>query len=362
MKIFLYILKDYYKYVVATISLCLFLFILFDFIHKTTRYFPTHQPTALMIVKMYAFQIPIFFVQTLPIASLLASVTTMVLLSRTNEITAMRAAGVSPLRLSWPLAFGGLSLSITAFLLGEYVLPHAAEKMHYVQQVQIEKGSENELAVNALWARRDSLLVNFSEVDAIENRLVDVRLIHVRNSFRPESIIEAKYAKYLPDTKNWMLQECFLTYFNPNGTLDRVEERIEMVQELPIDPTRLKKERRKSDELSVKELQDNIKIGEKTGGDILAYKVDFHLKFAYPLAAFVVSMIGLQFAFKSERKTETAKGVLLAFTIGISYWFVLNATRAIGRRGDIPPLVAAWIPNIFMLLIIYFMNSRARRD
>lgn len=362
MKIFLYILKDFFKYVVATISLCLFLFILFDFIHKTTRYFPEFQPSTSLIVRMYFYQVPVFFVQTLPIAALLGSVITMVLLSRTNEITAMRAAGVSPFRLGWPLAAGGLILTVLAFLLGEFVLPVAAERMHYVQEVQIEKSSESEVAQAALWARKDNMLVNFREFDPIETRLLDVRVINVKSNFRPEMVVEAKFAKYQHQTKDWLLQSCIVSYFNSNGTLDHVEDKNELLYRLPIDPARVTRDRRKSDELSARELKENINRGDRSGSDTLAYKIDYHLKYAYPFAAFVVSMIGLQFAFKSERKTETAKGVLLAFSIGISYWFVLNAMRAVGRRGDLPPIIAAWTPNVFMLAVVYLMNSRARRE
>jgi lipopolysaccharide export system permease protein len=93
MRLFWYIFKDYLKYVIGTLVLCMFLFVLFDFIHKTTKYFAQYKPSSDLIFQMYLYQLPMHISQALPIASLLASVITMVLLSRTNEITAMRAAG-----------------------------------------------------------------------------------------------------------------------------------------------------------------------------------------------------------------------------------------------------------------------------
>ena len=105
MTLFFYVLKDYFKYVLGTLSLTVFLFMMFDFIHKTTGYIPKYQPSFL-IAKLYFFQIPSLLVQSIPIASLLASVITMVLLSRTNEVTAMRAVGMGPLRVGMPVALG----------------------------------------------------------------------------------------------------------------------------------------------------------------------------------------------------------------------------------------------------------------
>ena len=58
------------------------------------------------LLPSYIFQI-LLLVQSIPIASLLASVITMVLLSRTNEVTAMRAVGMGPLRVGMPVALGG---------------------------------------------------------------------------------------------------------------------------------------------------------------------------------------------------------------------------------------------------------------
>jgi lipopolysaccharide export LptBFGC system permease protein LptF len=121
---------------------------------------------------------------------------------------------------------------------------------------------------------------------------------------------------------------------------------------LPIEPKKLKKDRRKPNELSIRELSDLIERGEQSGADTVPYKVELQSKFAYPFAAFVVSLIGLKFGYKSERSTETVKGVLVAFFIGISYWFVLSAGRALGLQGSVSPFWAAWMANFVILGII----------
>ena len=161
MKLFWYILKDFIKYVIGTLILCMFLFVLFDFIHKTTKYFAQYKPSADLIMKMYMYQLPMHISQALPIASLLASVITMVLLSRTNEITAMRAAGMGPIRIALPLACGGIALSVAAFLLNEKVIPRTARRLHFVQDVQIEGRAASEVSSSARWQRHGNLIINF---------------------------------------------------------------------------------------------------------------------------------------------------------------------------------------------------------
>ena len=72
---------------------------------------------------------------------------------------------MGPLRIGSPIAFGGLVLVGASFLLGEFILPYTASKVHFVQEVKIEKGSVNQLAEGARWVRKGSRLYNFRDFD-----------------------------------------------------------------------------------------------------------------------------------------------------------------------------------------------------
>ncbi len=360
MTIFWYILRDYLKYVIGTIVLTVFLFVLFDFIHRTTKYFAQYNPSSELIVKFYALQVPGQIVQALPIAGLLASVITMVLLSRTNEVTAMRAAGMGPFQIGLPLAFGGLLLSILALVIGEVFVPRFAQKLHYVEQVQIEKEKDDQVASGAKWLRHGSTIVNFGDYDPITQTLTKVRLIDVLANFRAEKTVEAASAVFKPETKTWTLMKSKTLTFKRNGTLDTAQATGDISLELPVDPSKLKKDRRKPNELTFHELGDMVARGEQSGIDILPYKVDYHAKVAYPFAALVVSLIGLKFGYKSERAPETVMGILFAFGIGFGYYFVLSAARSLGLRGDIHPFIAAWMANVVTLVAIVILTWRSR--
>ena len=362
MTIFFYILKEYLKYVVGTIVLTVFLFVLFDFIHKTTKYFVDYNPSTETIIKFYVYQIPAQITQALPIAGLLASVISMILLSRTNEITAMRAAGMSPLQIGLPLAAGGLLLSLSSLLIGELFVPRYAQKVHYIQQVQIEGEKDEHFLSGTKWLRDGQRLIHFQDFDPIAQKLTQVHVVDVRPNFRPAKAVEAQTGTYDSVAKVWHLKDVKVLTFKANGTLAHVVHEKNQLLHLPVEPQKLKKDPRKPNEMSFKELTELIDRGDQSGADTLPYKVDLHGKFAYPFAAFVVSLVGLKFGYKSERATETAKGVLLAFFIGISYWFVMSAGRALGLRGDLHPFVAAWLANAVVLVVIVFDAWMSRRS
>lgn len=362
MTLFFYVLKDYLKFVVGTLLLCVFLFLLFDFIEKTTRYIPRYSPETVDLVQFYVFRIPSLILQALPIASLLSSVITMVLLSRTNEITAMRAAGMGPLRVGLPIAFGGLLMSLGSLFVGEQILPKAAQKAHYIKEIKIERGSENQLADGARWLRQSNELFNFRDFDPLANEMTGVRVLKQNQNFRPHTIIEGERAIFDRQESVWTLPLAKITYFWPNGSISFSEEKTNVSIGIPIKPEKLKKERREANELSLVELKDIIAKGHGSGMDILGFEVDMHVKMAFHFASFVVCLVGLRFGYRSERSMETAKSVLFAVALGISYWFFLNAGRALGKRGSVDPFLSAWAANFILLGISWVSIVRARKS
>ena len=362
MTLFFYIFREYMKYVIGTIVLTIFLFVLFDFIHKSGKYFPEYKPATEYIVQFYLFQVPFQIVKALPIASLLASVVAMILLARTNEITAMRAAGMGAIRLGMPLAAGGMFLSLMSLFLGEYVVPQYSKKMHFVQDVLIEGDSDTEILEGARWVRDGETLINFGDYDPISQIMSRVKFMEIRDNFRPRQVTQAATGRYLPESSKWLLSDLKIIEFERNGTVSSVSYKDQETVEMPLEPNKLKRERRKRAEMSIQELREQVRIGERSGASTVEDKVDYHDKMAYPFAAFVVSLIGLKFGYQSERTTETAVGVVLALAIGIAYWFIHSVTTSIGKVGDINPIVAAWSANVVVLGIIVFDAWRARQS
>jgi LPS export ABC transporter permease LptG len=359
--LFSYVIKEYFRYVVGTVVLCVFLFVLFDFMHKTTRDFAEFQPSGLAIARFYVFQIPFQIVQALPIASLLASVIAMALLSRGNEVTVMRAVGMGPLAIGLPLLAGGALLSTVSFLAGEYLIPATAGRMHYVHDILIKGESDDAIGKGARWIRDKNRFVNFREFDAKAGSLVDLKILEVDPKFRAEKVTKAKLAVYSMAQGNWKLTDVSIAEFAADGMLISEREIDTALAFLPVEPNKLKKERRRPDEMAISELNELIERGELSGKDVLNEKIALYTKWAYPFAAVLVSLMGLRFGYRSERSNETVRNVLLAFLTGLSYWFVLSAARALGTRGDISPLSAAWMANIFISTIIGIQIWSIRR-
>ena len=361
MILFKYVLREYLKYVAGTVLLCLFLFILFDFIHKTTNYFARYEPAADLIFRFYLYQVPFQLVQIFPIASLLASVVTMVLLNRSNEVSAMRAAGMTPARIAAPLGAGGLLLTFCSVLLGEVIVPQTSGKMHFVTDVLIEGEEAFATDKSAHWVRSGDKIFHFRDYDHHLKTLSDIRLVSVGESFLPSNALHAMSARWIAARDMWQLKKVRQVSFNAGGELIDIESSSDLMEALPVRPEKLSADRRLPDEMSLSELGDRISHGARLGANVLELRIAWHVKLAYPLAAFLISLIGITFGYRSERTTETVKSILLAFGLGISYWFVLSAARALAGAGDLPPFLAGWLANLMICGVLGMQLWRAHR-
>jgi lipopolysaccharide export LptBFGC system permease protein LptF len=90
------------------------------------------------------------------------------------------------------------------------------------------------------------------------------------------------------------------------------------------------------------------------GFDVSTLNVQWHKKLAYPLIAPISMMLAIPFAVLVGNRGAIG-GVALGVAIGIAYWAVAALFEAMGGIGQLPPLLAAWSPDlIFFFLGLYF--------
>ncbi len=344
MRLFFYILKRYCAYAVAVVALCSFLFIFFDFGHRARVFFSKVDPPALDIGKFYFLQLPFFGVQALPIAALLASVLTMLVLGRNNEITALRAAGASPLRLSTPLLAGGLLCAALGCWAGEYLVPASALRMR-----QLEAQMAGDVVYRPdkhVWLKNGNTIFRYRTFNPYRQRLLGLKQIELREDFGVRSIATAAQADYRGE--DWLLHAVRARHYDRHGLLTQTEEMEYLAMKLPFAIAWLQREQRKPLEMKRAELIALIRTRHARGEPTLAPEVDLHLKIAYPCAALFVVLLGVRFGFLYHRRV--VRGVMATFVVGFVYWLLLGICTALGRVGALPPFIAAWFANAVLLL------------
>ena len=115
------------------------------------------------------------------------------------------------------------------------------------------------------------------------------------------------------------------------------------------------------DRLSTKELNDVIQLEKLRGTEgISSLLVERYNRDAIPVSVIILTMIG---AILSSKKVRGGSGFHLATGVVLSVLYILFSRFSLvfATKGDFPPLLAAWIPNmVFGLLTFYFYKKAAR--
>ena len=308
------------------------------------------------VVRYYFIRTPEFLVLVVPIALLLALLYALTNHARHQELTAMRAAGVSLWRLALPyLAVGGL-LSLGVLALNELWVPESSEAaeviLNFRQQSQTNANAGH-------WERR----VGFT--NAREKRmwfmaaynLVTHEMIrpHVEWTLRTGTHWDISAERAWPNERGWVftnVQE--LVYPASRGALPVITETNVMVLGFSETPEEIRSQIKinrinnlrdvKKAQLSIREILDYKRLHPEEGEKTTMLDTKLHGRLAWPVTCVVVVLIALPFGAAAGRRNVFV-GVASSILICFIYLVLMQLGLALGTGGYVAPWIAAWAPN-----------------
>jgi lipopolysaccharide export system permease protein len=113
--------------------------------------------------------------------------------------------------------------------------------------------------------------------------------------------------------------------------------------------------------MSLKELSRFIERNREAGLDTIRYEVDYHAKFGFAFASLVMSVLGLPFSVSRSRSSNAFVNLGICLALAFGYWTAYNSAQSLGHHGALPPIVAAWGPNLLAILVAWFFLVRLKR-
>jgi lipopolysaccharide export LptBFGC system permease protein LptF len=120
---------------------------------------------------------------------------------------------------------------------------------------------------------------------------------------------------------------------------------VSTIAELNEPPGYFKKEVLQSSEMNYEELRHYIYDLQQGGFDVVRLRVQLQKKLAYPLITLVMAVLAVPFALSGGRRGALS-GVVVALFIGVAYVLTSGLFEAMGNISQLPPLVAAWSPDV----------------
>ena len=326
--------------------LCLVVFVgvyvIVDLFEKFSKFLEARVEPDL-ILRYYLFSLPNFFLQVLPVAVLLASLLTLGGLARHNEVLAMKMGHVSTLRIALPCIAVGLIASLAAWMAAEYLAPRTNERALNIWRTQVRRLPAYRITRDSdIWYRaQGNRFVHISLIDPASGLIRGISIFELAPDFDLTRRVDASAAVWNGD--GWTLRDGYR--LEQDQASIRVEPFPVLGVALDERPEDFARVARAPEEMSYAQLHQYIERLVSSGVSVTRYRVDLYAKVATALASLVMALIGVSFGLRTG-KAGVMVWVGACIPMGFLYWLLLVLGFKLGRGGALPPLAAAWLPNV----------------
>ncbi len=344
---------------ILSVSLGAFIviFLLVDILDNIDTYIDRRAPLK-AVVMYYVYLCPYIIVLTLPVATLLASLLSVGSMARSNELVAMKTSGVSLYRLLAPLWGIGLALSILVGFLGGWIYPETNARMERIKRHEIERrrtrGSEPKR--NLVHQDEAGRIYHVNMLRADRGDAEGISIISGSDG-TVDWRIDAQRGRYVNGL--WNLGSGLLRVFS--GHVEHVAPfRFLRSANLSVPPIDLLGKPQEPEEIGVSDLKRLIRRMQRSGLSTAKQEVELNLRFSFPLANFLMVLLGAPLA-SNPRRSGLALSFGLSIAISFAFFGTVRACQALGHHETLPPAVAAWIPDILFLVAGAWILIKVRK-
>jgi lipopolysaccharide export system permease protein len=354
-----YILKKFLTTFFFAIFLFAIISVVVDISEKTDDFVKSHLTVKKIITDYYFGFIPHIIALLFPLFVFIAVIFFTSKMAGKSEIIAILASGTSYFRWLRPYILGGAFLAGLLWFANQYVVPRANQVRGAFESKYIDGNNTYNALVGKpsnIYLRVDSFTyAGIYYYDTLNKRGGPVFFYKVQGNSVVQNM-RADAISWDTATKKWRLESLVDRKLKP------LKEDISMDVTRSISfnfkPSDLSRDKYTKDKLTSPELDRFIRLEELRGSEGLnELKVERYRREATCVTVFLLTLIG---AIIAGRKIRGGSGVHLAFGFMIAALFIITDrfSTIFSTKGNLPPLIAAWIPNaIFVLVVIYLYRK-----
>jgi len=320
------------------------------------------------IGKLFGLILPTFLEMTVPMALLLGILVGLSGLSNDHEILALKASGISPFQILWPIAMVALFVSLLTLLITTLVRPAANLELKKELYNIAKSRVATALKENVFNSDFPNVLIYVEEVIPPGNTSQGVLIVDRRDPTR-ETVIFGKVALFLSNEETATLS---LKLFdgiiherekNQSGFSQTRFNVYHFNLDLAETFNLIRKQKRDPSEMSLWQLGETIRSKQAQGLNPINEIMDLHQRFSFPFAPLVFSLLGVALVLMpAPARQGRFWGLVSCLFWLLLYYALLTTGRALGEREMLPPLLALWLPNILVGLVAVHFFIKALRE
>jgi len=289
-----------------------------------------------------------------PTAVLIGSLLSLGALAGNSELTVMRAAGVSIMRIVFSVMRAGFILLIFVALIGEFIVPMSERQAQSIRAKELQQnitlGGEG-----GFWARDAQRFIYVSHVYPGMN-LGKVKVYEFDNANELQQIIHARSARYTG--KKWQLENVLKTDFRDEQIKSSTIQFI--TWDKLLNPDLFSVVSVKPENMSAIDLYQYSDYLKDNDLESSHYDLAFWIKVFTPLSSLVMLLIALPFVFGSQRSAGTGNRVLFGLLLGIGFFLLNRTINHLGQVYHFYPFISASAPVIMVALASFYALRRVK--
>ena len=310
----LYLVRSFLGFLIPILLGFIALYLIIDFFDRLDSILE-HQASISATIRFFLFKVPLVITEILPAAVNTSILLSLGLMARRNEITALRASGVSLWQTAVPLILVATAISFATLAWNETIVPYSMRERLRIKHVEIQKREiRGILSDKEIWYHGKGGFYNIDHIDQKRNSLFGLTIYRTADDFDLNSIVHIDSARW--NGTNWQTNEVIERKIRSGGD---IETRVLDSFEIPEKLDEFLEVHRESDELSYLALRSRITNLNNKGIDGSDYLVDLNLKLAIPFISLVLTMVGIPLAGRVRRHPSVAAitgvGVVIGFSL-----------------------------------------------
>lgn len=299
---------------------------------------------------------PSRLLQLTPVSALLGSLLALGAMAGSNELTAMRAAGVSPYRIvGWVFKLG-VPVMLVLFAIAQFVIPPAQQLAQNERTSRITPSAAIR-SNNGYWAHGDHSYLNirrFEHGDAP----TDIDIYRFDDNGNLQSFLHADHAEIRSDG-TWLLIGVLRKRFD--GTRIQTEHLDSLSWHAFLRPRQVNLLRLQPKNMAPIALLGYVRSLKRQHQDAERYEQELWAKLNIPLATAAMLLIGIPFVFGSPRARSTGQRVTLGAMIGVAFSLTEQIVGRLGELFNLNPALSATAPSLLLILLALYLFRRVCR-
>jgi lipopolysaccharide export system permease protein len=348
-----YIVKKFFFSLIFSLVGFIFIYIITN-LFENIGYFVDRKASLLMILKYYLLFSPKIIVLLMPLATLMGIYFSLGLITKHNEVLALRGLGIPPLRIYRPIFLYGFLISIIVLFFNLSLIPRSKELLKDFKRKEIDKieDFEKNYARNINHITDEGKIVGISRLNG--NTIHDIYILEYKDE-KLVSRIDAGKGEWKDSV--WIISSVYVRNFVDDKIfLEHINEEIN--KDLKMSPDELAKSKHNPLNLPFTDLFRYIRKMDRSGQKSTTERIELLERISYPFVSAIILFFGCPLALEVKRR-----GLLFGFGLGtlsaFTFWGIIQLFKELGIKGNLPPSLSILIPDILFLAIgLYFMFKK----